>query len=411
MYTENSNRSYLTVEEYRREAITSKMVLAIVTSSHAMQHLFVGLSILFPIMIVDLNLSYSSFGLIIGMASFIGGILQVAFSMSSRAVARHILLGIGDFLIFLGGALTSLAKGFIDFLIARNIFSIGVAPQHPMGAAILAEEYDEKTLGRAVGFFFGFAYIGNIVGPVVATLLSQYLGWRGTFLIFSLPPLAIGILLLLCLRGRKPVVSSGVKSSIKSDVRTLLNEKSIILVLVALAINSGGTDLTIMTTYIPIFLANGVGADAYERGIIYTMGLLGGVIGPVLLGKYSAKIGYLKGAVISTSTSAILTCFLTIYKSPDFTIGIHLFILFFMSFSIATLTQSYLLSITKGYAKDLAVGVYFTTNFIFASIWTSIMGFLLDYFASFTPALLFMGALGLVSSGILALSRRLSLKR
>jgi predicted MFS family arabinose efflux permease len=191
---------------------------------------------------------------------------------------------------------------------------------------------------------------------------------------------------------------------------SLLREKSIILILIALAINSGGTDLTIMTTYIPIFLANGVGADAYERGIIYTIGLLGGVIGPVLLGKYSAKIGYLKGAVISTSISSILTYLLIIYRTSNLIIAIHLFCLFFTSFSIATLTQSYLLSVTKGYAKDLAVGVYFTTNFIFSSIWTSTMGFLLDYFASFTPVLALMGTLGLASSCILITSRRFSVK-
>lgn len=400
----------MTAEESGREAKASKMVLAIVTSSHAMQHLFVGLSILFPIMITDLNLSYSSFGLIIGISSFIGGILQIVFSISSRIIARYILLAVGDFLIFLGGVLTSLAKGFIDFLFARNIFSIGVAPQHPMGTAILSDEYDEKTLGRAIGFFFGLAYIGNIVGPIMATLLSTYMGWRGTFLVFSLPPVIIGFLLLFYLGSRKPKYASSVKSTIKSDVMSLLSKKSIILVLIALAINSGGTDLTIMTTYIPIFLANGVKADVYERGIIYTIGLLGGVIGPILLGKYSTKIGYLKGAVISTSVSAVLTYLLTMYRTSNFTIAIHLFCLFFMSFSIATLTQSYLLSTTEGYARDLAVGVYFTTNFIFVSIWTSIMGFLLDYFASFTPVLVFMGTLGLLSSGILMASRRYSLK-
>ncbi|MBS7610606.1 MFS transporter [Candidatus Bathyarchaeota archaeon] len=401
----------MTVEERGREAKASKRILAIVTLSHAMQHLFVGLSILFPIMIAELNLSYSSFGLIIGISSFIGGILQIVFSMSSRAVARHILLAIGDFLIFIGGALTSLANGFIDFLLARSIFSIGVAPQHPMGAAILSDKYDEKTLGRAIGFFFGLAYIGNIVGPVAATLLSVYMGWRGAFLVFSLPPIIIGFLLLFCLRGRRPKHISSVKSSIKSDTMSLLSEKSIILILIALAINSGGTDLTIMTTYIPIFLANGIGADTYERGIIYTIGLLGGVIGPVMLGKYSAKIGYLKGAIISTSVSAILTYLLIIYTTPNLAIAIHIFCLFFMSFSIATLTQSYLLSTTEGYAKDLAVGVYFTTNFIFVSIWSSIMGFLLDYFTSFTPVLAVMGTLGLASSGILIASRRFGLKQ
>jgi DHA1 family purine base/nucleoside efflux pump-like MFS transporter len=397
-------------EEGGRGAKASKKVLAVVTLSHAMQHLFVGLSILFPIMISELNLSYSSFGLIIGISSFIGGILQIVFSMSSRAVARHILLAIGDFLIFAGGVLTSLARGFIDFLLARNIFSIGVAPQHPMGAAILSDEYDEKTLGRSIGLFFGLAYIGNIVGPVAATLLSAYMGWRGTFLVFSLPPIIIGFLLLSFLRGRKPRHISGVKPSIKSDTMALLSEKSIILILIALAINSGGTDLTIMTTYIPIFLANGVGADTYERGIMYTIGLLGGVIGPVLLGKYSARIGYLKGAVISTSISSVLTCLLIVYRTSNLVIAIHLFCLFFMSFSIATLTQSYLLSVTKGYTKDMAVGVYFTTNFIFASIWTSIMGFLLDHFASFTPVLALMGTLGLASSCILIASRKFNIK-
>jgi len=389
---------------------SSKKILAIVTLSHAMQHLFVGLSILFPIMISELNLSYSSFGLVIGISSFIGGMLQIVFSISSRAVARHILLALGDFLISVGGLLTGLARGFIDFLLARNIFSIGVAPQHPMGAAILSDEYDEKTLGKSIGLFFGLAYIGNIVGPVAATLLSTYIGWRGAFLVFSLPPAIIGFLLLLFLRSRRPKHAVDMKPSIKSDTISLLHEKSIILILIALAINSGGTDLTIMTTYMPIFLADGVGADAYERGIIYTIGLLGGVIGPVLLGKYSAKIGYLKGAVISTSISSILTYLLIVYRTSNLVIAIHLFCLFFMSFSIATLTQSYLLSVTKGYAKDLAVGVYFTTNFIFTSIWTSTMGFLLDYFSSFTPVLAIMGTLGLASSCILITSRKFSVK-
>ncbi len=55
--------------------------LAAVTLSHAAQHFFVGLSVLYPAMMTDLNLSYTEFGIMTGIAAIMYWFLQMAWSL------------------------------------------------------------------------------------------------------------------------------------------------------------------------------------------------------------------------------------------------------------------------------------------------------------------------------------------
>jgi len=91
-------------------------VLAVTTISHMMQHIFVGMSILFPFIMYDLKLSYTEFGIAIAASSLIGGAFQIIFSIASRRVARHILLGLGNLLLAAGTFLTGIAQNFLHFL-------------------------------------------------------------------------------------------------------------------------------------------------------------------------------------------------------------------------------------------------------------------------------------------------------
>jgi MFS family permease len=143
--------------------------------------------------------------------------------------------------------------------------------------------------------------------------------------------------------------------------------------------------------------------DAYERGIVYTIGLLGGVIGPVLMGNYASRVGYIRTSAISALLASLLTYILTSHSvgAASIVVALHLFALMFLSFSLPTLMQSYMASITSGYNRDLAVGIYFTMSSIFSSLWVWIIGQLIDIYSSFKPVLIFMGSLGLISSTIL----------
>jgi predicted MFS family arabinose efflux permease len=379
-------------------------VLIVTTFSHFMQHIYVGSSILLPLIVKDLKLSYTEFGLAVALSSLIGGLSQIVFSIASRRIARHILLGLGNLMLSLGTFLTGLSSKFIDFLSARVISNLGVAPQHPMGTAIISEKFDEKSLGTAIGFHYGLAYIGNIIGPVLMTILSLTLGWRSTLFIFSIPALAAGLIVIWYLsedkKTRKIIVEKDVdESHLKSDIAVLIKTRGVLPILLTQALLSGGLDIGTLTTYTPIFLASFLGMDAYERGMVYTVGLLGGVIGPILLGKYAGCIGYVKMAATSTFISSILIYSLVFYKpgASNILLALHLFAIMFVSFSLPTLLQSYLVKVTSGYNRDLSVGIFFTMGFIFNSLWVGIIGNLLDVYASFNPAIAIMGTLGLIA--------------
>jgi len=393
------------LEEGRRE-LSPRNVLFIVTLSHTMQHIFVGSSILFPLIISELSMDYMEFGLAIAVAALIGGLSQIVFSIASRRIARHILLGAGNLLLSAGMFITGLSRRLLDFIVARFLSNIGVAPQHPMGTAIVSEKFDGKSIGRALGFHYGVAYIGNMIGPILMTASAIALGWRSTFLIFSIPALLVGSIIIWYL-GRDSRIAGGTTSihimkGLIYDLKTILKTRGIVTVIASQIAISGGIDVGILTTYIPVFLADFMKIDIYERGLTYAIGLLGGAVGPLILGRCGDKLGYMKTAIASAGAASILVYSMILHKSGSIILTIHIFLLMFTSFSLPTLLQSYLVRSVYGYNRDFVVGLFFTANFISNSIWTGITGYLLDVYASFNSAFIFMGSLGLIGLSILS---------
>jgi len=388
----------------KAEVRSANSVLAVTTVSHMMQHIFLGTSILFPLIVSELGLNYTEFGIAIAVSSLIGGLFQTVFSMLSRRIARHVLLGLGNILLSSGTFLTGVSHNFFHFLSARTVANVGTAPQHPMGTSIVSERFYRESVGKAIGIHYGLAYIGNIIGPLFATFLVAYVGWRGILFIFSIPALIVGFTVILYLkedRRRDYSDRVGTTSSLKTDIIALAKTKSVIPIIVTQALLSGGTDLGIIVTYTPLFLADAMKLDIYQRGIFYTIGLVGGVLGPVLLGRYAGRTGYLRTAAFSSLVALVLVYLLSVYDSASPVLAFHLFFLGLASFALPTLLQSHLVRITQEYRRDLVVGIFFTVGYGFGSLWAGATGYIIDVYSSFAPAFILMGTLGLAAFVIL----------
>ena len=365
-----------------------------------MQHIFVGTSVLFPVILAELNLNYAEFGVALAASSAVGGLFQIIFSTLSRKISRHVLLGCGNLLLSLGTFLTGITRNFVSFLNARTIANVGVAPQHPIGTAIISERFEGGSLGRALGIHYGLAYTGNIIGPLFMTFLVFVVGWRSTLFIFSIPALIVGLTVVWYLNEpRNPMHSSKTtdSTSLKSDIITLMKTKSISSIILAQALLSGGAELGVITTYTPLFLSDALNLGVYETGIVYTIGLVGGVIGPILFGRYSDKLGPVKTAILSLSIAVALVYLLSFYRSAHSIIIPHLFFLGFVSFALPTLLQSHLVKVTTGYRRDLVIALFFAVSFAFSSLWTGVVGYTIEMYSSFTPAFVLMGSLGFVA--------------
>jgi predicted MFS family arabinose efflux permease len=238
-------------------------------------------------------------------------------------------------------------------------------------------------------------------------------GWRNTLFVLAAPSLIVGFMVIWYLDqdGRSIPLSMNEKTfSLKSDLVTLLKTKSVIPIIVIQTLLSGGADLGIVTTYTPLFLADALKLDAYGYiyGSMYTIGLAGGVVGPILLGRYSDKRGSLKTAAFSTLFASILVYLLSFHVTINMFLPIHLFLLGLTTFALPTLLQSQLISITRSNNRDLIIGLFFTVVYAFSSLWSVVIGYIIDMYHSFTPAFLLMGTLGLIAFTLLIRQSRKS---
>ena len=65
-------------------------VLIVATISHVMQHIYVGSSILLPLIVYELKLNYTEFGLAIAVSPLIGGLSQIYSALHSALPAGRL---------------------------------------------------------------------------------------------------------------------------------------------------------------------------------------------------------------------------------------------------------------------------------------------------------------------------------
>ena len=186
------------------------------------------------------------------------------------------------------------------FLIMRALFGIAMGGEWGVGAALTFET--RPTEGR--GFFSGLLQEGYVVGYLMAALvfgtLFSFIGWRGMFVIGALPAF-----LVIYIRSKvdespawlqgRAAAKAKTERDIWRDVRTFAGS-FIFLIVLMFAFNSfshGTQDLY------PTFLQKNHGFSPGTVGFIAIVYNIGALLGGVIFGSWSEKIGRRKAIVIA----------------------------------------------------------------------------------------------------------------
>ncbi|SFB22499.1 Major Facilitator Superfamily protein [Amycolatopsis marina] len=125
------------------------------------------------------NLAFAAMTLIMG-------------STADRVGRRRVF--IVSALVFAGGFLgTALSPVIVVTDIARILSGVGGAGIMAAGGAILAASYDGAARNRAFALMGTMAGVGIAIGPTLAGLLISVTGWRGSFAVFSVIGLLVGL--------------------------------------------------------------------------------------------------------------------------------------------------------------------------------------------------------------------------
>jgi SHS family lactate transporter-like MFS transporter len=190
------------------------------------------------------------------------------------------------------------------FLITRALFGIAMGGEWGVGAALAFETLPAE--GR--GFFSGLLQEGYAVGYLMAALVYRKLfpiagvGWRGMFVIGALP--ALLVIYIRTKVNESPAweqgrVSRKTDGRLGKDIVTYLGTFAFLIVLM-FAFNSfshGTQDLY------PTFLTKDHKFTPQTVGLIAIIANIGALLGGILFGTWSEKIGRRKAIVIAALLS------------------------------------------------------------------------------------------------------------
>ncbi len=394
--------------------------LTLVSAAHAVIHaMSVLMPLIYPIIQVEYHLSYTQIGLIVAIPNAVGGFLQIAFGLLGRYVLRKVMLGVGNILVGISTFFTGTIVGFWSLMAWSMLSRIAGAPQHPVGSSYLTDRYGRKRHGYALAWHVAGGNIGTLAVPLIAGPLLGLWGWRPVLYLAALPGIIIGIAILIIVDERDlldrrvsvKAVGTTPRSSWQESLKALfqpLRSRTLAIIMLVSIIAAGGRGLGNVTTYVPLYLQNIRHLNGGTISVLFTLLLVGSVLGPLIGGRLSDRAGRRRLLLFFYGASAITTVLFVIVAGPGMPIWLIPLSLLLMGFAVyaeSPLLQAYLADYAPHEMRDAAFGLYFALAFGVGSIWSGILGWMIDRFG-FDAAFLTMAGSYIVAGLLLLFIRK-----
>jgi MFS family permease len=353
------------------------LTLGLLALGHAVIHAQSALMpLIYPILAVDFDLDAADIGLFIAVTTAVGGSMQLLYGFLTRWVGRPVLLSVGQVVFGASLMVSGLAQSFGQLLGTISAARIGASPQHPVGNALLSDSFPERRRGFAISAHISGGNVGTIAVPFIGAALLPILGWQGTLVAFGIPALAVGALIALSVRedARAYRASARRAGSVRSQLATVLGRRDLRLILGAALVAAGGRGLDLVAPFMLLYLRGPLGIDKSTTDWLYALLLVGAVVGPLLAGWISDRVGR-KRTLVTYYLLSALGILLFLAAGANLWLLAPLLLPFGTAvFSESPVLQAYLADRATGPMRDVAFSVYFTLAFGVGAFWAFVIG-------------------------------------
>jgi predicted MFS family arabinose efflux permease len=201
-----------------------------------------GLAAIAPAIKIDLKLTDTELGLILGLGfaifyTLLG--LPIARLSEHYSRARIIAISSAVFAAFL--FLCSKSRGFTQILLYRVGVGAGDAGFGPPVASLLGDHYPERRRASAMTIVWLGAPLGALSGSMLGGWIAQHADWRLWFVGLSIPSLLVALLAFFTLKEPKrglqdAVAPQGRPPSMWRVLKFMLAKRSMVQVLIGAAL-------------------------------------------------------------------------------------------------------------------------------------------------------------------------------
>ena len=259
----------------------------------------VNISTAAPLMMADLGLTNTQFGLAVSAFSYPYAAIQLFGGwITDRFGARRTLIACG-LLVCVSTILTGFVGGFASLIAMRVALGFGEGFAFPAATRAMATWLPPARWGHAQGITHAASRLGNALTPPLVVALIAVASWRGAFVVVGLASLTWVVLWLWVARD-DPRQHKGMTRADIAELAPAVSDKAKqpvpwlklarrIAPVTAVDFCYGWT-LWVFLTWLPIFFFKSFGLDL-KHSALFTGGvLLAGVAGDTVGGLVSDRI-------------------------------------------------------------------------------------------------------------------------
>jgi MFS transporter, FSR family, fosmidomycin resistance protein len=361
----------------------SGRALTLISLAHGINHAQSALKpLVYPLVLVQLGFGYAELGIMLGVASAVGGSLQLVAGGLGRFVKRHLLLGLGNAFVGICFVLIAVAQSFPQFFLWTVISRVGGAAQHPVGSALLSHHFQSKHLGTALAAHFTAGNVGTALIPLFAAILISLWGWRVTTVLFALPAIIVGIAMCIFLKDprAKNEAESRTKHAFWQDSKLAIGNTNLRWILLAAVVAAGGSGHGIVSTFLPLYLTHDLGMGPTSVGLVFTVMMIGSILGPMLGGKLADRWHPQKVLLGAYSLAALITVLFPWAGSSVFSMSAAALILGVSAFGTHPILQTMVVQVTDDRIRDMGFAWFYTAAFMAGAIWSPAVGYIAQFF-------------------------------
>jgi FSR family fosmidomycin resistance protein-like MFS transporter len=356
--------------------VRPRRTLWLLAAAHAVNHAQAALLPLVYIAIIpEFGISVAAIAFLTAIGNLAAGLFQLAYAGLTRVFSRRTILAVGGVVFGGGMAAQGLASSFPGFSLANVTSRVGGSPQHPVGNALLSEQFPEHRRGFAISMHIAGGNVGTVVVPLLGAWAIATFGWRWAVVAFGLPAVVIALLLFAFVReSGADRTAARAYGSIRSAVGAVLHTRDLLLMFLSGAAAGGGRGLGVVNAFVPLYLKFVIGLDDTTVALMYTLFLVGSVPGPVVAGWLSDRFGRKLLFHTANVGAALALAVFLLAGANVLVLWLGILLLGTFSFIASPQQQAMLSDLAPAHLRDAAFSVYFTIAFGIGSLWVAVYG-------------------------------------
>ena len=360
--------------------VRPRLTLGLLAVAHAVNHAQAAiLPLVYLVIIEEYHVGAAQIAFLTALGSLTAGFFQLTYSGLTRVVSRKRILVAGGVLFGSGMAAQALAPSFVGFSIANVLSKVGGSPQHPVGNALLSEQFPPERRGFAISAHIAGGNVGTITIPLIGTWLLAGVGWRITVVLFGVPAILIALAMVPLIResgADRAAARAG--GTLRSGFAAILRDRDVLWVYLASMVAAGGRGLGILNLFVPLYLARVANLGPSSVGVMYAVFLAGSVPTPLVAGWLSDRVGRKPVIVGAYLAGAVSIALFALAGTHVGWLWVAIVLLSAFGFVESPQLQSLLADIAPAHLRDVSFSLYFTLAFGVGSLWSAVFGFVID---------------------------------